>query len=164
MISLKRALSSKNPKREYSPSFNGPSDVNQLTVTNLAVSYIHWISDCPSLNSPIKASVRVHNPLFTCDNPDTHPSGFLSVVNPRSEEVFPGAMVEIGFHEVRRTAPWPKSEGEKESEDSQEDSQKSPECVRFQGMRVAYFCLDRDSSADSIVLYRIVSLKVDSKK
>ncbi|CRG86264.1 glutaminyl-tRNA synthetase [Talaromyces islandicus] len=123
-------------------------------------AYIHWISDCPSLNSPIKASVRIHNPLFTCDNPDTHPSGFLSVVNPHSEEVFPGAMVEIGLHEVRRTAPWPKSEGEKESE----DSQKSPHCVRFQGMRVAYFCLDRDSSADSIVLNRIVPLKEDSKK
>jgi glutaminyl-tRNA synthetase len=160
MISLKKALSSKNPKREHSPSFNRPSDVNQPTVTNLAVSYIHWISNCPSLNSPIKASVRIHNPLFTCDNPDTHPSGFLSVVNPHSEEVFPGAMVEIGLHEVRRTAPWPKSEGEKESE----DSQKSPDCVRFQGMRVAYFCLDRDSSADSVVLNRIVSLKEDSKK
>ncbi|QKX54440.1 uncharacterized protein TRUGW13939_01526 [Talaromyces rugulosus] len=148
-------------------SFEKDSDSGLVTLIHAkydkpeeGTNYIHWISDCPSFNSPIKASVRIHNPLFTCDNPDTHPSGFLSVVNPRSEEVFPGAMVEIGLHEVRRTAPWPKSEGEKESE----DSQKSPDCVRFQGMRVAYFCLDRDSSAGSIVLNRIVSLKEDSKK
>ncbi|KAH8702123.1 glutaminyl-tRNA synthetase [Talaromyces proteolyticus] len=123
-------------------------------------AYIHWISDCPSLNSPIKASARVHNPLFTCSNPDSHPAGFLAVVNPNSEEIFPNAMIEIGLHEIKRRAPWPKSDGEEKPE----GSHVSPECVRFQGMRVAYFCLDRDSSDESVVLNRIVSLKEDAKK
>ncbi|KAF3403421.1 Glutamine--tRNA ligase [Talaromyces pinophilus] len=124
-------------------------------------SYIHWIADCPSLNSPIKATVRNYNPLFTCDNPDTHPDGFLSVMNPHSEEIFPNAMIDIGLHEIIRKAPWPRANSEAAPAD---DLKVSPETVRFQGMRVAYFCLDRDSSADSVVLNRIVSLKDDAKK
>uniref|UniRef100_A0A093XP85 glutamine--tRNA ligase n=1 Tax=Talaromyces marneffei PM1 TaxID=1077442 RepID=A0A093XP85_TALMA len=124
-------------------------------------TYIHWISDCPSLNSPIKVTVRTYNPLFTCNNPDTHPDGFLSVINPHSEEIFPDAMIDIGLHEIIRRAPWPKTKSEVTST---EDSEVLPEFIRFQGMRVAYFCLDRDSSADSVVLNRLVSLEEDAKK
>jgi glutaminyl-tRNA synthetase len=31
--------------------------------------------------------------------------------------------------------------------------------VRFQGMRIAYFAVDRESTADKIILNRIVTLK-----
>ncbi|EED20406.1 glutaminyl-tRNA synthetase, putative [Talaromyces stipitatus ATCC 10500] len=110
--------------------------------------------------APVKACVRIHNFLFTCDNPDTHPDGFLSVVNPQSEEVYPNAMIDIGLEEITRRAPWPKTK----SEEMPTDSQITPESVRFQGMRVAYFCLDPDSTADYKVLNRIVSLKEDTKK
>ena len=49
------------------------------------------------MKSPTKALVRVYNPLFTSDNPDSHPNGFLSVVNPNSEEVFRNAIIETGL-------------------------------------------------------------------
>jgi glutaminyl-tRNA synthetase len=111
--------------------------------------------------------VRLHNRLFTTDNPDAHPSGFLSAINSNSEERYPHAMVDIGLEETRRNAPWPKSEGEKKQQhhtNSAGEDSLSPECVRFQGMRVGYFCLDRDSSDKAVVLNRIVTLKEDAKK
>lgn len=40
----------------------------------------------------------------------------------------------------------------------------TPESVRFQGMRVGYFCLDRDTSEENAILNRIISLKEDPKK
>ena len=112
------------------------------------------------MHSPVKATVRVHNPLFTCDNPDTHPDGFLSVINPQSEEIFLNAMIDIGINEVIEKAPWPKTK----SEETNTSGPASPETVRFQGMRAAYFCLDRDSTDEHKVLNRIVSLKEDAKK
>jgi hypothetical protein len=36
--------------------------------------------------------------------------------------------------------------------------------VRFQGLRVAYFCLDKDTTTDRVILNRIVSLKEDAGK
>ncbi len=39
-----------------------------------------------------------------------------------------------------------------------------PESVRFQGMRVAYFAMDTDSTDEKIVLNRIVALKEDVGK
>jgi glutaminyl-tRNA synthetase len=125
------------------------------------LSYIHWVAECPSENSPIRATVRLFNPLFTADNPDSHPDGYLSVLNPKSEDIYPNAMIENGFNEVRRRAPWPKSDGET---DQKEDGTASPETVRFQGMRVAYFCMDKEAEEGNLVFNRIVSLKEDPKK
>jgi glutaminyl-tRNA synthetase len=126
----------------------------------LSLSYIHWVAECPLKNSPVRATVRVFNPLFNSDDPDAQPNGFLSDVNPRSEEVFPNAMMETGIDEIRRRAPWPKpAEGQTVASD-----EIRPETVRFQGMRVAYFCMDRDSSDGSLVFNRIVSLKEDARK
>jgi len=70
-------------------------------------------------------------------------------------------MIETGFEEIRRRAPWPSLEGEKKQE---VDMVARPETVRFQGMRVAYFCVDRDTEEGNLVLNRIVSLKEDAKK
>lgn len=126
-----------------------------------ALSYIHWVAKCPSKNSPLKATVRVFNPLFKSDDPDARPEGFLSDVNPHSEEIFPNAMIETGIEEIKRTAPWPRPR-EGQSETASDTT--LPETVRFQGVRVAYFCLDRDSTETNLVLNRIVSLKEDAKK
>ena len=69
-------------------------------------------------------------------------------------------MIETGFAEIKQRAPWPNLEGEQDIA----PGETQPETVRFQGMRVAYFCLDRDTTDDNIVLNRIVSLKEDGQK
>ena len=84
---------------------------------------------------------------------------FVQIVNPHSEEIYPNAMIETGFEEIRRRAPWPEKEGEKDL-----GASAGPETVRFQGMRVAYFAMDKDSEDGKIVLNRIVGLKEDAGK
>ncbi|MCJ1361137.1 hypothetical protein MMC16_000234 [Acarospora aff. strigata] len=124
-------------------------------------SYIHWVAKSPEHNSPIKAQVRFFNPLFKSSNPQAHPDGYLADINVDSLEVFPNALIETGFEEIKRRAPWPEKEGEK---DDMTAGKFRSETVRFQGMRVAYFCLDSESSGESVILNRIVSLKEDSEK
>ena len=125
------------------------------------LSYIHWVAKSPEHNSPIKAQVRFFNPLFKSSNPQAHPDGYLADINVDSLEVFPNALIETGFEEIKRRAPWPEKEGEK---DDMTAGKFRSETVRFQGMRVAYFCLDSESSGESVILNRIVSLKEDSEK
>jgi len=108
----------------------------------------------------VKASVRFYHSLFLLDDPDAHPNGFLGSVNPHSEEVFPNAIVEVGFGEISRRAPWPSEAGE----ENRGPGEARPENVRFQGIRTAYYCVDQDSTPASIVLNRIVSLKEDTGK
>jgi len=82
-------------------------------------------------------------------------------------------MVEIGLTEIRRRAPWPEEAGESKEQTTEHvegahsvEEKKEPgfETVRFQGMRVAYFCMDKDSTEEKVVLNRIVSLKEDAGK
>lgn len=81
-------------------------------------------------------------------------------------------MIETGFEEIRRRAPWPAEAGEKNTGisasetngDGSTATEPRPETVRFQGMRVAYFCVDRETTADNLILNRIVSLKEDTGK
>lgn len=80
-------------------------------------------------------------------------------------------MIETGFEEIRRRAPWPAEPSEKNTSRANdgEDGGKhnglaQPETERFQGMRVGYFCVDRTSTARELVLNRIVSLKEDMGK
>lgn len=112
-------------------------------------AFIQWVAHSPAHNSPIRAEARLFNPLFKSSNPSAHPSGdFLNDINPNSEDVFPNAMVEVGFDDIRQRAPWPKDQ-----------NTTGPEGVRFQAMRTAYFAMDKDTTADKIVLNRIVGLK-----
>lgn len=144
-------------------------------------SFIHWVAASLDHNSPVKAEVRVINPLFKSDNPAAHPGGFLEDINPNSEEIFPNAMIETGFDEICRRAPWPAEAGEKDLQHSPDVSVKDdgketggtsqggagpgPETIRFQGMRMGYFCVDREKTPDGkVVLNRIVSLKEDTGK
>ncbi|KAI0129620.1 tRNA synthetases class I, catalytic domain-containing protein [Xylariales sp. AK1849] len=115
-------------------------------------TYIQWVPE----GSPV-AEVRIHTALFKSEQPSSALGGFLNDIVPDSETIWPNAMVEAGFHEVRRRAPWPEAEGEKTGDFGLES-------VRFQAVRVAYFALDSDSTDDTIVLNRIMSLKEDSGK
>ena len=131
-------------------------------------TYIQWVAESPTHKSPVRAEVRVFSPLFKSENPDAAEGGFLADVNPKSEEIFPNAMVETGLNEVRRRAPWPEEAGE-QTKDAKGGTVEGrvacgPESVRFQGLRVAYFCVDQDSTEDKLVLNRIVSLKEDAGK
>ncbi|KAJ9224158.1 hypothetical protein DTO169C6_3518 [Paecilomyces variotii] len=114
-------------------------------------AFIHWVPD-----GSRKVTVRIHERLFKSDDPSAVEEGFLNDINPDSEKVYPNALVDAGFEEVRRQAPWPKVEGN--------NSPAGPESVRFQGMRVAYFAMDSDSTEDNVVLNRIISLKEDPGK
>ena len=152
-------------------------------------SFIHWVAHSPDHHSPTKAEVRIINPLFKSDNPAAHPEGFLKDINPDSEEIFPNAMMETGFSEIQRRAPWPAEAGEKAladevktgEEQAESDASRMPgtvgadgggfakgaarpETVRFQGMRMGYFCVDKESGAERLVFNRIVSLKEDTGK
>jgi glutaminyl-tRNA synthetase len=135
-------------------------------------AFIHWVPEASR-----KVTVRVHKPLFKSDNPMAAEGGFLADVNTDSEKVYSNALINAGFDEVRRRAPWPQTNESRVS---------GPEGVRFQAMRVAYFvstpfscyavtvrgnankhlaqAMDSDSTDDDIVLNQIVSLKEDSKK
>ena len=122
-------------------------------------TYIQWIAASEKHNSPRKAEVRIFHPLFKSENPEAATGGYLADVNSKSEEIYPNAMIETGLDEVRNRAPWPSEEGEKVA-----NVKARLETVRFQGMRVAYFALDKESVGEKVVLNRIVSLKEDSGK
>lgn len=89
-------------------------------------TYIQWVPE-----GSRKVEVRVHSQLFKSPDPTAVEGGFLNDINPDSEAVYPEALVESGFEEVRRRAPWPEAKGESKGA--------GPESVRFQAMRVAYF-------------------------
>ncbi|EGP84138.1 glutamine--tRNA ligase [Zymoseptoria tritici IPO323] len=121
---------------------------------------IHWVGESASHKSPVRAECRLFNPLFKTPKPnelDWKTGGYYDNVNPDSEVVFADAMVECGFREIQERAPWPKTDGETTA-----NADKSS--VRFQGLRTAYFAEDSDSTADKVVLNRIVTLKEDAGK
>ncbi|BFZ56951.1 Glutaminyl-tRNA synthetase [Savitreella phatthalungensis] len=124
-------------------------------------AYIQWVADAPAHGSPIRLSeVRCHGGLFKSDDPMSHPDGFLADINPDSEVVVRGALIERGYTEIARSAPWPKPVSRIEGK----DDAKAPESVRFQAIRIGYFCQDSDSSPNSLVLNRIVTLKEDKAR
>ncbi|KAK3324387.1 tRNA synthetases class I, catalytic domain-containing protein [Cercophora scortea] len=119
-------------------------------------TFIQWVGGEGSGSR--KCEVRLYNPLFLSENPASAEGGYLNDLNPESEVVYPGAVIESGIDEVRSRAPWPEAAGEDKL------GKGGPESVRFQAMRVAYFALDSDSTDDHLVLNRIVSLKEDKEK
>ncbi|CAG8776891.1 11850_t:CDS:2 [Gigaspora margarita] len=118
-------------------------------------TYIQWVAESSRHSSPVRLhEARIYNNLFNSENPTAHPNGFLADINSNSLEVATGSLAEVGLHEVvsRKT-------------------KNDYESVRFQAIRVGYFCLDKDSvieephsKANQLVLNRIVTLKEDPKK
>nr|POE75146.1 putative glutamine--trna ligase [Quercus suber]POE94775.1 putative glutamine--trna ligase [Quercus suber] len=121
---------------------------------------IHWVGESVAHHSPIKTEVRIYNALFKEPEPNKlnwKDGSYYDDLNPNSLVTYPNSMLECGFEYVRDNAPWPKEEGEAKGT-------KDNSSVRFQAQRVAYFALDKDATADKVILNRIVSLKEDSGK
>jgi len=122
-----------------------------------AKAYIHWIAESAKHESPVKLKqVRLFNALFKSDNPDANPGGFIADLNPQSEECYDNALIEVGFHEIRKNSPWRENEGGVREERGR------PETVRFQAMRTGYFAMDSDRKEGEWILNRIVGLKQDA--
>ncbi|KAF8969458.1 tRNA synthetases class I, catalytic domain-containing protein [Flammula alnicola] len=159
-------------------------------------AYIQWVAEHAESGSPVKVDeTRIFNQLFKSERV---PSDFRSDIAPNTLEVIKTAIVEVGFWplakrslvEARKEAKARTAKATKENftaENAVEDDTPRAtseqlvgnECVRFQGLRVAYFALDKDArisaleegsqatgrkQGDYIVLNRIVSLKEDSGK
>lgn len=92
-------------------------------------AFISWVGT----DGSTRVEARVHNGLFKSERPEDVEGGFLADINPNSEVIYPDAIIESGFEEVRKRAPWPEAAGESEL------GKGGPESVRFQAMRCAYF-------------------------
>jgi len=155
-------------------------------------AYIQWVAQHSPSGSPLTIhEARLFRPLFTCANP-AGSDDFIADLNPESLQVAKGAMTEIGFWDVatqglqaareeaeRRKPGTTAKPADTTCPSSSNVDSTGYECVRFQGLRVAYFCVDKDSriqaveegrvqlgytKGDFIVLNTIVSLKEDTGK
>jgi glutaminyl-tRNA synthetase len=95
-------------------------------------STLHWVSAERSL----EAEVRLYDHLFTKENPDDVEEGadFKSNLNPNSQEVLKSCRVEPSLKGAKPLS-------------------------RYQFERLGYFCVDRDSSEETLVFNRTVSLR-----
>jgi glutaminyl-tRNA synthetase len=93
---------------------------------------LHWVS----ASHAIKAEVRLYDYLFTKPNPNEVEEGedFKSNLNPNSLKILESCFVEPSLKNALPEA-------------------------RYQFERIGYFCVDKDSTSDSLVFNRIVSLK-----
>lgn len=127
-------------------------------------TYIQWVPISEKYQSPVRIhETRVYNQLFNSENPSAHEGGFLKDINPNSEVVYKEAVIEHNYHEVIKSEPWV-VDSVKESEFYVEEEKNTKETFRFQGMRVGYFTMDKESDNDKIILNRIVSLKDNTSK
>ncbi|VEU19551.1 DEKNAAC100451 [Brettanomyces naardenensis] len=125
-------------------------------------AYIQWVPISKKQSSPVKVEeVRVYNQLFKSENPASNPDGFLADINPDSEEIIKGALLEPAFRDIEEKSPLNLPIANSQFSIKEE---KGPETVRFQAVRVGYFCVDKDSTPDRLILNRVVTLKEDSAK
>ncbi|KDQ64320.1 hypothetical protein JAAARDRAFT_27948 [Jaapia argillacea MUCL 33604] len=165
-------------------------------------AFIQWVAEHVPSGSPVRVDeTRVFHRLFKSDNPLAAQPDYLADINPNSLEIIKGAMVEVGFwslakRSIAEATKESKARTEKAKRENpdewksakEHDDTPAPsteqlvgkECIRFQGLRVAYFAVDKeaklaclDESAvrdpgrrdgDYVVLNRIVSLKEDAGK
>ncbi|KAF9109356.1 hypothetical protein BGX27_007703 [Mortierella sp. AM989] len=132
-------------------------------------TYIQWVAESPKHGSPVRLDeVRLFERLFNHSNPQDKrevPGGYLSDVNPNSLKIEKGALVEVGLWDIMDR--WAKSS----------QSKTDFEAMRFQLIRIGYFCVDKDSDlgdfksnlensiknkAKKIVLNKTVGLQVSS--
>lgn len=103
-------------------------------------TYIHWVSAKDAPKKQIE--VRKIDRLFLHPNPNDKvdaPGGWLSDVNPNSLITVKGAVAEPCVYDLKE------------------------EC-KFQAVRQGYFCVDKDSTPENLVLNLTVGLKQSSKK
>lgn len=120
-------------------------------------TFIQWLPK----DSTKVSQIRIYNQLFNSENPSAHPDGFLKDIRPDSEIVIEDAMIENSFDLVKQSSPLniPIPGGKFNIKES-----KGNETIRFQALRVGYFCVDKESTNDKLILNRIVTLKEDSAK
>jgi glutaminyl-tRNA synthetase len=164
-------------------------------------AFIQWVAEHAESGSPVRVDeTRIFHRLFKSDNPLAALPNYKADIDPDSLETVRGALVEVGFWALAKRAY---ADAVRESqerteralvENATEARPTDPdtpavtsaqlvgkECVRFQGLRVAYFALDNKDArvacldeagdvpaarrqGDYLVLNRIVSLKEDSGK
>jgi glutaminyl-tRNA synthetase len=95
-------------------------------------STIHWVSAAHALD----VEARLYNDLFVSEKGDdeNEASDFTALLNPNSLEVRPSAKIEPS---VKDAAP----------------------LTRYQFERLGYFCVDKDSTPEKLVVNRTVSLR-----
>ena len=93
---------------------------------------LHWVSAAHALD----AEVRLYESLFTTPNPDDAPDGadWRANLNPNSLQVVTGCKVEPGLTGAAQG-------------------------VRYQFLRMGYFCVDPDSTDGMLVFNRTVGLR-----
>ena len=96
---------------------------------------VHWVDAANYLD----AEVRLYENLFTAPEPDVGDKNFLDYINPTSLTVLKNCKIEKSVEGAKRP-------------------------MNYQFMRLGYFCLDNDSTADKLVFNRSVSLKDGFKK
>jgi len=160
-------------------------------------AYIQWVAEHAPSGSPVRVDeTRIFHQLLKSDNPLSATPDFKADINPNSLEVIKGAMVEVGFWALsKRLLAEARRESQARTEEALKNNPSVPqddtphatteqlvgkECMRFQGLRVAYFALDKEArvscldeaedvapaqaQGDYLVLNRIVSLKEDLGK
>ncbi len=94
-------------------------------------STIHWVS----AKHAVDAEVRMYDRLFTVENPASqHGKDFRIFVNPDSLKVVPAVKAEPSVREL-------------------------PQGSRFQFERIGYFCVDRDTTSEKLVLNKTIGLR-----
>ena len=93
---------------------------------------LHWVS----AKHAVPATIRLYDRLFNVSNPSDEEgvSSFADNLNPESLATLTGCMLEA-------------------------DLQNAKPLQRFQFMRQGYFCIDKDSTPDNIIINRTVALK-----
>ncbi|KAF7332050.1 Glutamine-tRNA ligase [Mycena kentingensis (nom. inval.)] len=159
-------------------------------------AFIQWVAEHAPSGSPVRVDeTRIFHQLFKSDQPSAN---FLDDVDPNSLEIVKGALVEIGFWSLaKRSISEARAVGKERTEKALRDSAQANvsdddtpratseqlvgnECIRFQGLRVGYFAVDKDArigcleepekttpaetQGDYVVLNQIVTLKEDSGK
>jgi glutaminyl-tRNA synthetase len=91
---------------------------------------LHWVSKAHA----IPVELRLYDRLFKVENPAIEKGDFKDHINPGSLEINNRALAEPSLAHAKFSE-------------------------RYQFIRKAYFCLDKDSSEEKIVFNRTVSLK-----
>ncbi|ODV88138.1 hypothetical protein CANARDRAFT_5437 [[Candida] arabinofermentans NRRL YB-2248] len=136
--------------------------LNDASTHKKPKTFIHWIPVSEKYSSPVNIKeVRIHNQLFKSENPSSNPDGFLADINPDSEQIITNAIIEPAFYDIQKKSPLNMPFTDPQFSIKEESGN---ETVRFQALRVGYFCLDKDAVGDEVILNRIVTLKEDSSK
>lgn len=146
-------------------------------------TYIHWVAEHVASQSPVKVEeARFFGQLFRSSDPASL-KDYIADIDPNSLQITKGALLEVGIWDLVKKVTAAEKTGEEQKEQEKLTTDPSAalaggtaggnERVRFQGLRTAYFCLDKEAivqglnnseGEDRVILNCIVSLKEDKTK